>query len=46
MVKKMLINASNPEECRVTVVCDGVPEELDIQVKTWEPTVGNIYSNT
>ncbi len=43
MVKKMLINASNPEECRVTVVCDGVLEELDIQVKTWEPTVGNIY---
>ncbi|MEW6347819.1 MAG: Rne/Rng family ribonuclease [Thermodesulfobacteriota bacterium] len=43
MVKKMLINASNPEECRVAVVCDGFLEELDVQVKTWEPTVANIY---
>lgn len=43
MLKKMLINASNPEECRVAVVSDGVLEELDVQVKTYEATLGNIY---
>ncbi|MBI4965643.1 MAG: Rne/Rng family ribonuclease [Desulfomonile tiedjei] len=43
MVKKMLINASHTEECRVAVVCDGVLEELDVAVKTHEPTLGNIY---
>ena len=43
MVKKMLINASQPEECRVAVVCDGILEELDVPVKTQEATLGNIY---
>jgi ribonuclease E len=43
MVKKMLINASQPEECRVAVVCDGILEELDVQVKAREATLGNIY---
>ncbi len=43
MVKKMLINASHPEECRVAVVWDGVLEELDVQVKAREATLGNIY---
>lgn len=43
MVKKMLINASQPEECRVAVVCDGLLEELDVQVKAREATLGNIY---
>jgi ribonuclease E len=43
MVRKMLINASHPEECRVAVVCDGVLEELDVQVKAREATLGNIY---
>jgi ribonuclease E len=43
MVKKMLINASQPEECRVAVVTDGLLEELDIQIKTREATLGNIY---
>jgi ribonuclease E len=43
MIKKMLINASNPEESRVAVVADGLLEELDIQVKTHEATLGNIY---
>ncbi|AFM25373.1 Rne/Rng family ribonuclease [Desulfomonile tiedjei] len=43
MLKKMLINASQPEECRVAVVCDGLLEELDVQVKTREATLGNIY---
>jgi ribonuclease E len=43
MLKKMLINAGQPEECRVAVVCDGLLEELDVQVKTREATLGNIY---
>ncbi|MBI5252180.1 MAG: Rne/Rng family ribonuclease [Desulfomonile tiedjei] len=43
MSKKMLINASQPEECRVAVVCDGLLEELDVQVKAREATLGNIY---
>jgi ribonuclease E len=43
MVRKMLINASHLEECRVAVVCDGVLEELDVQVKAREATLGNIY---
>ncbi len=43
MVKKMLINAGHPEECRVAVVCDGLLEELDVQVRTHEATLGNIY---
>lgn len=43
MVKKMLINASHPEECRVAVVSEGLLEELDVQVRTREATLGNIY---
>jgi ribonuclease E len=43
MTKKMLINASHAEECRVAVVCDGILEELDVQVMTREATLGNIY---
>ncbi len=43
MLKKMLINADHPEECRVAVVCDGLLEELDVQVKAREATLGNIY---
>ncbi len=43
MVKKMLINASQSEECRVAVVSDGLLEELDVQVNTREATLGNIY---
>ncbi|MDQ7784466.1 MAG: Rne/Rng family ribonuclease [Desulfomonilaceae bacterium] len=43
MVKKMLINASHPEECRVAVVADGTLEELDVQIRTREATLGNIY---
>lgn len=42
-VKKMLINASHPEECRVAVVADGILEELDVQISTREATLGNIY---
>lgn len=43
MVKKMLINAVHPEECRVAVVADGTLEELDVQVKNHASTLGNIY---
>jgi len=43
MVRKMLINASHPEECRVAVVTDGILEELDVQIRTREATLGNIY---
>ena len=39
----MLINASHPEECRVAVVLDGTLEELDVQIRTREATLGNIY---
>jgi ribonuclease E len=43
MVRKMLINASHSEECRVAVVSDGILEELDIQINAREATLGNIY---
>ncbi len=43
MIAKILINAAHPEECRVAVVVDGILEELDVQVKTHEATLGNIY---
>lgn len=43
MAMKMLINAVHPEECRVAVVSDGLLDELDVQVKTYEATLANIY---
>ena len=43
MTKKMLINSSHPEECRVAVVVDGELDELDIKTGPKEATVGNIY---
>lgn len=43
MTRKMLINAAHPEESRVAVVCDGVLQELDIQIKAHESTLANIY---
>jgi len=43
MAMKMLINAVHPEECRVAVVSDGLLDELDEQVKTYEATLANIY---
>jgi len=39
----MLINAVHPEERRVAMVADGILEELDVQIKTREATLGNIY---
>ncbi len=43
MSKKMLVNATHPEENRVAIVVDGILTELDIEVSGREPTKGNIY---
>lgn len=43
MSKKMLINASHPEENRVAIVVDGILSELDIELAGQEQTRGNIY---
>jgi ribonuclease E len=39
----MLINVSQPEECRIAIVEDGVLEELYIERASQESYVGNIY---
>jgi ribonuclease E len=43
MSKKMLINATHPEENRVAIVDDGILTELDIEIAGKEQTKGNIY---
>ena len=43
MSKKMMVNATHPEENRVAIVEDGILTELDIEVAGREPTKGNIY---
>jgi ribonuclease E len=43
MSKKMLVNATHPEENRVAIVVDGILTELDVEVSGREPTKGNIY---
>ncbi len=43
MTRKMLINATHPEELRVAIVEDGLLSELDIEVAGKEQTRGNIY---
>ncbi|MCW8858253.1 MAG: Rne/Rng family ribonuclease [Deltaproteobacteria bacterium] len=43
MSRKMLINASHPEENRVAIVVDGILSELDIEIAGQEQTKGNIY---
>jgi ribonuclease E len=43
MSKKMLINASHPEEHRAVIVDDGALTELEIEVVGREQTRGNIY---
>lgn len=42
-MKKMLINAVHPEECRVAIVKDGLLEEFDIETPAKEQVKGNIY---
>ncbi len=43
MKNEMLINVSQPEECRIAIVEDGVLEELYIERTTQDNYVGNIY---
>lgn len=43
MAKKMLINATHPEEHRVAIIEDGNLTELDIEIAGKEQTKGNIY---
>jgi ribonuclease E len=43
MSKKMLINATLPEEDRVAIVEDGILTELDIETAGRQQTKGNIY---
>ena len=43
MKKEMLINASQPEECRIAILEDGLLEELYVERANQESYVGNIY---
>ncbi|MCH2179515.1 MAG: Rne/Rng family ribonuclease [Mariniblastus sp.] len=43
MKKEMLINASQPEECRIAIVEDGRLEELYVERASQDNYVGNIY---
>ena len=43
MKQEMLINVSQPEECRIAIVEDGVLEELYVERTGHDSYVGNIY---
>ena len=43
MKKEMLINVSQPEECRIAIVEDGQLEELYMERASQDNYVGNIY---
>ena len=43
MKNEMLINVSQPEECRIAIVEDGVLEELYIERSSQDNYVGNVY---
>ena len=43
MKKEMVINVSQPEECRVAILEDGVLEELYVERASQDNLVGNIY---
>ena len=43
MIKKMLINAQDPEESRMVIVEDGVLAELIVETSLPTPARGNIY---
>src|SRR3954447_12271436 len=43
MKQEMLINVSQPEECRIAIVEDGLLEELYIERASADNYVGNIY---
>ncbi|MEY3163016.1 MAG: hypothetical protein RIT25_3011, partial [Planctomycetota bacterium] len=42
-MKRMLINALDPEESRIAVVEDGVLQELHVELASREAYLGNIY---
>ena len=46
MKQEMLINVSQPEECRIAIVEDGVLEELYIERTSQDNYVGNIYKGS
>ena len=43
MKQEMLINVSQPEECRIAIVEDGLLEELYIERSSQDNYVGNVY---
>ncbi|MCY2986519.1 MAG: Rne/Rng family ribonuclease [Planctomycetota bacterium] len=43
MKKEMLINVSQPEECRIAIIEEGLLEELYIERASQDNYVGNIY---
>ncbi|MFM7519870.1 MAG: ribonuclease E/G [Planctomycetota bacterium] len=43
MKQEMLINVSQPEECRIAILEDGVLEELYVERTSQDNHVGNIY---
>ena len=43
MKKEILINVSQPEECRIAIIEDNVLEELYIERASQDNYVGNIY---
>src|SRR3954462_11708093 len=43
MKNEMLINVSQPEECRIAIIEDGLLEELYIERASADNYVGNIY---
>ena len=43
MKQEMLINVSQPEECRIAIMEDGVLEELYVERTSQDNSVGNIY---
>jgi ribonuclease E len=43
MKQEMLINVSQPEECRIAIMEDGVLEELYVERTSQDNLVGNIY---
>src|SRR6476660_3667203 len=43
MKSEMLINVSQPEECRIAIIEDGLLEELYIERSSQDNYVGNIY---
>lgn len=43
MKQEMLINVSQPEECRIAIVEDGILEELYVDRTSLDSYVGNIY---